>query len=273
MGKRSKRKKLLKKLQRRTGLKHPSRRHTKPSSYKDNFGNTISPIELAFPVIRYTEDNQFESIGTGFFFHPAGGFISARHNFYNNKDEYDDNCYAIHSVGRGQHLIRKVQYFEPHPIADIGVGMLRGQLRNSETNDIVLKASLSVSLTSPNIDDEISTLAYPRMKIKKGSIGTFPCDKYTGKILEYRPEGTGKLKSECFITNMEIKSGSSGGPVLRGNHIIGVNCSSFDIEEKYEPISFITPISLVFDLELKDGHGEITTIKQLMDSGHIHWIK
>ena len=155
MGKRSKRKKLLKKLQRRTGLKHPSRRHTKPSSYKDNFGNTISPIELAFPVIRYTEDNQSESIGTGFFFHPAGGFISARHNFYNNKDEYDDNCYAIHSVGRGQHLIRKVQYFEPHPIADIGVGMLRGQLRNSETNDIVLKASLSVSLTSPNIDDEI----------------------------------------------------------------------------------------------------------------------
>lgn len=268
MGKRSKRRKLQKKLERRMVMHH-ARKPQKPSFYKDNFGNTISPIELAFPIIRYTEQNQFEAIGTGFFFHPAGGFISAKHNFYSG-GKYDDNCYAVQSIGKGQHIIRKVQYFEPHPLADIGVGMLRGQLLDSTTGSSVLKASLSLSVTPPHVDDEISTLAYPRMTIKKEKIGRFPCDKYIGKILEHRPDGTSKLKSACFITNMDIRSGASGGPVLRGNHIIGVNCSSFDVEEKYEPISFITPVDLVFDLELRDSDNRITSIKELMESGHIH---
>lgn len=270
MGKRSKRKKLKKRLERRMRLVHPSRKPEKPSFYKDSSGKTITPIELAFPIIRYTKEKQFEAIGTGFFFHPAGGFISARHNFYDN-DIYDADCFAIHTISPGVHKIRKVQYFAPHPVADIGVGMLKGQLLNSNTNHIVLKASLSISLTSPQIGDEISTLAYPRMKIKNASIGTFPCDKYAGKILEHRPEGTGKLKSECFITNMEIKGGSSGGPVLKGNNIVGVNCTSLDLDEKEEPISFITPIELVFDLELKDSDGGTTTIRRLMESGHIHF--
>lgn len=272
MGKRSKRRKLTKKLERRTRLVHPARKPLKPSSYTDNQGNIISPIELSFPIIRYTEQKQIEAIGTGFFFHPAGGFITAKHNLY-SKGKYDENCFAIHSVSKGQHLIRKIQYFEPHPDADIGVGMLRGQLLNNQTHDIHLKASLSVSLTPPQIDDEISTLAYPRMKIKKEKYGTFPCDKYVGKILEYRQEGTGRLTNECYITNMELKSGSSGGPVLRGNNIIGVNCSSFDLGEEYEPISFITPIHMIFDLELKDSDGEITTIRKLMDSDHIHFVQ
>lgn len=271
MGKRSKRRKLQKKIQNRARLVHPSRKPLKASSYKDNFGNIISPIELSFPIIRYTEQNQFEAIGTGFFFHPAGGFITAKHNLYPN-GKYDKNCFAIHSIGGGQHLIRKIQYFEPHPAADIGVGMLHGQLLNVQTHETVLKASLPLSLTPPNVDDEVSTLAYPRMKIRKEKYGTFPCDKYVGRILDHLPEGTGKLKNECYITNMELKSGSSGGPVLRGNHIVGVNCSSFEVEEKYEPISFITPIHLVFDLALKDSDGHVTTIKELMDSGHIHWV-
>jgi hypothetical protein len=147
---------------------------------------------------------------------------------------------------------------------------LRGQLRDSHTNDIVLKASLSVSLTPVKIDEEISTLAYPRMRIKKEHIGTFPCDKYIGKVLDHLPNGTGRLKSECFVTNMEIKSGSSGGPVLRDNHIIGLNSTSLEITEKDEPISFITPIHLIFDLVLKDSDGNNTTIKELMESGHMH---
>ena len=76
MAKRSKRRKLIKKLQRRSGLVHPSRRPLRPPSYRDNFGNIISPIELAFPIIRYTAHDQFEAVGTGFFIHPAGGFVT-----------------------------------------------------------------------------------------------------------------------------------------------------------------------------------------------------
>ncbi|TXJ27734.1 MAG: serine protease [Chitinophagaceae bacterium] len=272
MGKRSKRRKLQKKIQRRARLVHPSRKPIKPSSYKDSEGNIVSPIELTFPIIRYTEQAQFEAIGTGFFFHPAGGFITAKHNLFTN-GKYDENCFAIHSVGKGQHLVRKIQYFEPHPNADIGVGMLRGQLLDSQTHQMHLRASLSLSLTPPQVEDDISTLAYPRMKIRKEKFGKFPCDRYTGVIIEHRPDGTAKLPNECYVTNMQMQSGSSGGPVLRGNHIVGVNCSSFELGMEDEPISFITPVHLVFDLPLTDSDGHITTIRELMNSGHVHFVK
>ena len=71
---------------------------------------------------------------------------------------------------------------------------------------------------------------------------------------------------------MEIKSGASGGPVLRGNHLIGVNSSSFDMGATEDPISFITPIQQIFDLTLKDSDGRKTSIKELMDSGHMAWV-
>lgn len=260
-------------MERKARRTYSVKRVIKPSSFKDNFGNIISPIELVFPILRLTNDDQFDAVGTGFFVHPAGGFVTAKHCFYNGDIYVSGTYYAIHSVGNGQHLMREIQYFEPHTVGDIGVGMLKGQLKHKHTNEIVLKASFPISLTPPNINDDITTLAYPRMRITKNQFGTFPCDKYAGKIIDYLPNGTARLRSECYQTNMEIKSGASGGPVLRGNHIIGVNSTSMDIPDHEEPISFITPIEFVFDLVLKDGAGEATSIKQLMDSGHMPWAK
>jgi V8-like Glu-specific endopeptidase len=274
VGKRSKKRKLKQRKERKAHRFKSGKMSSKPTSFKDNMGNIIAPIELVFPILRQIAENGFEEIGTGFFVHPAGGFVTAKHCFYNGDTRVEGTYYAIHSVGDNQHLMREIQYFEPHPSGDIGVGMLRGQLKENDTNKIVLKASFPISLTPPKIDEEISTLAYPHMKIDKGQIGTFPCDKYAGKILEHYPDGTGVLKSECFRTNMEIKSGASGGPVLRGNHhIIGVNSTSMEIADDGEPISFITPIRLVFDLILKDSDGKTTTVKELMESGHMPWTK
>jgi V8-like Glu-specific endopeptidase len=278
MGKRSKRRKLKQKLERKgrpkPTKKNNSARHRalKPTSFRDNLGNIITPIELVFPIIKQIDEHHFEAVGTGFFVHPAGGFVTAKHCLFDGK-KYNDHCYALHSVGKNDHLIRKIQYFEPHPAADVGVGMLKGQLRNRSTHEIVLKASFPISLTPPSINDKISTLAYPYMKISDDKLGTFPCDRFVGRILEHRPEGTAWLKSECFITNMEIKSGASGGPVLRNNHIIGVNSTSMELSPEDEPISFITPIIKVFDLTLKDSDGRTTTIQELIDKGYMPSVK
>lgn len=97
--------------------------------------------------------------------------------------------------------------------------------------------------------------------------GIFPCDKYMGQIVEYYPDGTFLLKSPCYQTNMEIKSGASGGPVLRENKIIGVNSTSFGTSEEEEPISFITPIHFLYDLKLRDSDGVETSVRELMEHG------
>ena len=270
MGKQSKRRRVKRKLERtegRAALK-AAKKNLPPPFFKDNGGNIIAPIELVFPIVRF-RNHKFETIGTGFFVHPAGGFVTARHCLYIG-NTYDDNCYAIQTVKGYQH-VRKIQYFEAHPEADIGMGMLRGELKDRRSGRISLRPTLPVSLTPPNINDEISTLAYPRMKIKENNVAVFPCDRYIGQILDHLPDGTGMLKSPCYVTNMEIKSGASGGPVLRGKHIIGVNSVSMDISDGGDPISFITPIQQIFDLKLKDSDGQITTVRELMASGHMDW--
>lgn len=241
-----------------------------PKGFKDNYGNIIAPIELVFPIVRINSENNFEAVGTGFFVHPAGGFVTAKHCLYNN-NVYDDSCFAIHSVGDGQHLVRKIQYFEAHPDADIGMGMLKGQLRKAD-GELLLKASFPVSLTRPIIGEEIMTFAYPHMTIENDNTGTFPGDWFKGKVIEHLPDGTGKLKSEAFATTMLIKHGASGGPVLRGNHLIGVNSSGFDAFGTDDPLSFITPISQIFDLKLRDSDGKETTVHELMKNGYMPYV-
>lgn len=110
------------------------------------------------------------------------------------------------------------------------------------------------------------------MKIKN-NVSIFRCDRFDGKIIEHLPESTAWVKDECFQTNMLIKSGASGGPVLRGNHIIGVNSSSIGIADVEEPISFITPISKVLDLTLKDSDGKETSLMELAEKGFLPLIK
>jgi hypothetical protein len=150
--------------------------------------------------------------------------------------------------------------------------MLSGVLKKRYSGELVFRAALPVSLTPAAINDRIATLAYPRMTISETNVGKFICDRYEGQILEYLPDGTGRLRSPCFLTNMEIKSGSSGGPVLRDNHVIGVNSRSFDMDATEEPISFITPIRQIFDLILKESDGTTTSIQELMDTGRMDWV-
>jgi hypothetical protein len=111
------------------------------------------------------------------------------------------------------------------------------------------------------------------MTIDNRSKGKFPCDKYGGKVLVHLPNGTGTLRSECFVTNMEIRSGASGGPVLRGNHIIGVNSASMEFLGNEEPVSFITPILKILDLKLEDGKGEYTNVKELIKNGNMPYVE
>jgi hypothetical protein len=241
-----------------------------PNAFKDNFGNIISPIELVFPIVRINSEQNFEAVGTGFFIHPAGGFVTAKHCLFGPQG-YDDSCYAIHSIGT-EHLVRKIQYFEPHPEGDIGIGMLRGQMKDNYGNTF-LRPSFPISLTRPIIGEEIMTFAYPHMQIAEDNLGSFPGHWYKGDILEFLPYGTGLLKTEAFLTSMLIRQGASGGPVLRGNSLIGVNSSGFDILENDDPISFITPISQVFDLVLIDSDGQKTTVKQLMNEGFMAFVE
>lgn len=273
MGKRSKRRLAKKRLQRHENKKERTRHFKKAPMFRDNFGRDIYSYELVFPIVRMSSNGDFITVGTGFFIHPAGGFVTAKHCLYIG-DKYDENCYAIQTFSKGQHIIRKIQYFEAHPKADIGVGMLKGKLKNNITQEEVLKASFVISSQEIKINDAIYTLAFPRMRISESKVGTFPCDKFEGQVTEYLENGTSKVKDECYVTNMFIGTMASGGPVLRENKLIAVNSSAMDFFDNSEvPISFITPISKIFELTLLDSDGKKTSIRELMEAGFMPYAK
>ena len=79
---------------------------------------------------------------------------------------------------------------------------------------------------------------------------TFTGDWQTGHVQELHETGFSNLKNKCYQTSINIKSGASGGPVIKDNKVIGINSSGLELQINEEPISFITPIKLLEELML-----------------------
>jgi len=84
-----------------------------------------------------------------------------------------------------------------------------------------------------------------------------------GLVEELHPNGLSLLQNSCYQTTMHIESGSSGGPVFNDGYVVGVNSSSFELTGEEKPISFITPISYILDLQLSIENN-IKTIRDLI---------
>lgn len=245
------------------------------SGFKDNYGRIHQYDELIFPIIYHNQKtDKYHAIGTGYFFHANGGFITAKHVLFDN-GKLLSPCYAIQTLDTGERIKREIRIFFPHADADIGVGMLRGQLYKHGKEH--LHVSLAISLTPPNIGDKISTYAFPKSEIiieKDEQVGVFQGTWSNGEIRKLVKSGDHHLlKTDSFETTMHIAGRASGGPVLRGVQVIGVNSSGWDFLEGQEPVSNITPVHEVLDMMLTDSDGNETSVRKLMESGHVQFQK
>ncbi len=266
---------LLKKKTPKKEKKATASKQHRSSGFRDNFGKLHQYDELIFPIIYHnTKTDLYHAIGTGYFFHANGGFITAKHVLF-DKGKQLHPCYAIQTLEDGRRFKREIRVFFAHPEADIGVGMLKGQLIQGGAPKLVL--SLAISLTPPQIGDAISTYAFPKSEVSfegDSQIGIFQGTWSRGTIKKLVPKGEHHLlKSDTYETNMHIAARASGGPVLRGVHIVGVNSTGWDTEEGQEPLSNITPVYEVLDMVITDGDGKETTVRDLMQSGHVGFAK
>jgi len=101
MGKRSKRRKVKRKLQLSQSQKKISHHNKQPFNFRNNLGDIISAIELVFPIVEKNEDGSYTAIGTGFFIHPAGGFVTAKHCL--PRDVKTTEYFGIHTISPGHH--------------------------------------------------------------------------------------------------------------------------------------------------------------------------
>lgn len=239
--------------------------------FRDNYGVLHDYEELIFPIIyKNIKTGVYHAIGTGYFIHANGGFITAKHVLY-HQEKLLKPCYAIQTLDDKTRFIREIVAFFPHPKADIGVGMLKGQIKKGTQPHYV--AAFSISLSPPKVGDKISTYAFPKSEVvikNNSQTGVFRGTWSSGEIKRFIPAGEHHLlETDSFETSMHIAARASGGPVLRGAYIIGVNSTGWDIEEGQEPVSNITPVHEILDLIIKNSDGSETTVRNLMEDGDI----
>lgn len=242
---------------------------------KNSLGRTLSSEEPIFPLLSFDpKTSTWKCLGTGFFIHNFGGFVTAKHVFFDDDGKHVPTLYAVQTTESQERHLRVIRHFVAHPNADVGVGFL-GQHRLVDGTNVKPEIATCFQIdTEPlSIGDQIRTFAFPltttELDEQENSFEfTFMGNWSGGIIKECHEEGFSLLRNKCYQTTMKIESGASGGPVLRNNLVVGVNSTGYDVSEDEEPISLISPIELIFDLAVPTG-STTKTIKMLIEEGYI----
>lgn len=247
-------------------------------SYKfvNSLGEELNPSEAVFPIITADRDKTFKFIGTGFFINAFGGFVTAKHVVFDNDEKAIFPFYVVQVLPNNKYVIRHVQRFDINPNSDAVVCMLT-ELR-TENGEHLQNAFLMMKNEDIKVGDEIKTIAYPKSKMfienEKTQIGEFTADWFRGNVVEEFPSGRDKsfLPGPCFQTSVKILGDASGGPVLNSEGIVvGINSTGYDFgdDKNDESISFITPISEVFSIEVPVAKDVKMTIGELSQHGSV----
>lgn len=123
--------------------------------------------------------------------------------------------------------------------------------------------------------ENIATFAYPKTSVHlESEIPSvhFNTSWYFGNLVDFHAKGWGFLKYPCFQTSIQILGGASGGPVLNSKgEIFAINSRSFDFgSDDEEPVSFVTPIAPLLDIEVEASPGQQLKIRDLAQLGVIN---
>ncbi len=228
--------------------------------------------QCIFPIIVLDRSNAtFTCLGTGFFFHTDGWFVSAKHVIDDYIEKPEIEIIGIQSTKNDERHVRFVTDFNVHPVADIMVGKL------GEAHDISRQKILTVqpavarfSFAKLHQGDQLVSYGYPNTASSIAGTKTqfnFKSQRYTGQVKEWL-EIAPFLPYPCYQTTINFKSGSSGGPVFTENAaVVGIHTASFDLDEG-EPISYITPIDMMLELGIFNEKGETVSVRSVLQRTH-----
>lgn len=241
--------------------------------FKNSFGKETYQEEPIFPLVSYNpETDTWKCVGTGFFIQGYGGFVTAKHVFFENNGDHLPTIYAVQTTSNMERHIRSLKHFVVHPEADIAVGFLgKRRLRGVDVTPEIA-TSFTLNFEKLNVGDHVRTYAFPLTEKKNLNDNqvefTFAGKWATGEIVDFHEEGSPLVRNRCYQTTMTIEHGASGGPVLKNNLVVGINSSGMNLPEGEIPISFITPIDLILDLSVPNN-GHLIPIKELVANGSI----
>lgn len=244
--------------------------------FKDKLGRELNPIAPIFAILTGDKNTKsFKFLGTGFFINTFGGFLTAKHVLYDQDGNHINPFFAI-TTHDNKHYTRYLYKSFPHPTADICFGLLRrdAHLGDEYINFDYQTPVMQILENEPEPGDTIQTFAYPNSKLEyegEEQWGTFQGDWFDGKILNILPyRDLTFYPYQVIESDMKVLGGASGGPVMKGAYVIGVNSSGYDLEQAGGSLSYITPIKFAHEIEVelngnkfKLGDKRVKTVKQL----------
>jgi hypothetical protein len=242
--------------------------------FKNSLGNETYQEEPIFPLVSFfPAKGIWKCVGTGFFIQPLGGFVTAKHVFFENDGSHLPSLFAVQTTSTMERHIRVLEHFVPHPDADIAVGFLgkRG-IGGGVNTEPEIATNFTIDLNRLETGDKVRTYAFPLTKseiLEEGKTEFVFSGKWAGgEIVNYLENGSPLVKNRCYQTTMSIEHGASGGPVLKNDLVVGVNSSAMTLPQGEIPISFVTPIDFILDLSVPNGK-TLISIKELVKNGSI----
>jgi len=235
------------------------------------FGDSLSGDLVIFPLFTFHKEEQdFECLGSGFFITRTGCFITAKHLIQRRDGSLLSSMYGIQSLPDETRISRAVKNFMFVENSDLAIGILGVNVDAIELTP-PLVPTLILSNQKIEIGEIIRTFSFPSPK-KENVTKTRTMLRYRGqwaegKVIEYYPNGLAKIKSPCYQTNMLTPGGASGGPVFKGDFVVGINSTGFDVPEGEDPLSFFTPISYLEKMIIKTETREYSVREWIILAG------
>jgi len=241
-------------------------------SMMDGSGNIVKEILAIFPIIKETDPEHWEIIGTGFYITANGIVATARHVLADvideNKKKQKHAIFLAHFYEKNKFLIRPIVKAILSNEADVALG-LPAEFKNDETGELLRSKVLTLTTEIAKTGDRLATFAYPKSYTKQKEIHCWP-DYYEGTVTEYYPNGHILLKEACYQTSINILPGASGGPVFSPDgHVIGINSAGFNGQPD---ISHVSCISSLLKLSIP-VNGRNCTISDLSNMGYVSLVK
>jgi V8-like Glu-specific endopeptidase len=234
-------------------------------------GTEIDGGRTIVPLIGMRSNGKPVFLGTAFFISPSGAIIvTAKHCLFEKEGKpwkdlaifqfVEDHTYIVRAIKQVRWNNSDVAILVPQPMKKKGSDTYTRNPIPQLTEKYPQKGAYIASFAYPE-----STLTILEEKKAKFFIND---TWHYGQIEDFHEGGTPMLKNPCFQSSMEIRGGSSGGPVAdQTGNIFAINSTGAETTPDIQAYSFLTPINLCFDIEVDltiNGARRLYSIRELI---------
>jgi len=207
-------------------------------------GPLPNPTGHTFPLLTHDSDGRWRLVGTGFYVNDSGFFVTARHvveDVLQNGEQISPLVILhLHSptglFGPSESHLRPIMQCWLDDVADVALGVA-APATSIATGEIIKNWTWTLSWLVPPIGTLASTYAFPNHTIiDNGRRFRFAPHAYGGRI-----DGFGDTRDALIMpfpylqVGFRIHGAASGGPILSGGHVIGINCTELQENIDHPP--------------------------------------